>query len=311
MSAYIADLRRHINVFVYLLIKSNTQWINKPKIHMLLHLPDLIEHFGPAALFLTKTFESYNGVLQQASVHSNRQSPGRDLAVTFDNYAALKFLVSGGVIHNEATGGAATASDKVQNVFSSNPQLQQAMGYNHLTAQPVLCKKYPLPLTRTQREADKQAPPPDLLANGLNCSTYQVARLMLRKNVVGKVQSLNSSVAIVHTLKVLGTINVQHNCHQHQCPVVASGPTQVEHQDTGPTIPTVRHSEGDHMIINSASLSNAELHWVISDLPMHTIGPHNWIRCVKEGYDIWAKIPDDVFDTEEEDEENLKEKVLS
>jgi hypothetical protein len=65
------------------------------------------------------------------------------------------------------------------------------------------------------------------------------------------------------------------------------------------------------MIINLASLSNAELHWVISDLPMRTIGPHDWIRCVKEGYNIWAKIPDDVFDTEEEDEENLKEKVLS
>jgi hypothetical protein len=45
---------------------------------------------------------------------------------------------------------------------------------------------------------------------------------------------------------------------------------------------------------------------------MCTIGPHDWSRCVKEGYDIWAKIPDDVFDTEEEeeDEENLEEEVL-
>ncbi|PLW26028.1 hypothetical protein PCANC_22405, partial [Puccinia coronata f. sp. avenae] len=338
MSTYIADLRRHINLFVYLLIQSNAQWINKPKIHMLLHLPESIERFGPASLFSTEEFESYNGVLRQASIHSNRQLPGRDMAVTFDNYATLKFVVSGGIIYNASTGQTATGSEEVQKVFSTNFPLQWAMGYNHLTATLVETDKYPFPLTSTMKDSDKQAAPAEFTATHPASLISQVKHL--GKNVVGKAHSLwslttgqqakyyikvqgfeldnidphyqmrvlsmTASFAVVHTSNVLGTINLQHNCHRHKCPVEATGHARVERKDTGPAIPTVRHCKVDDMIINLASLSNAELHCIISDLPMRRIQPSDWVTCVREGYSTWAKLPNAPEDEETEDDSNNK-----
>ncbi|KAI9631581.1 hypothetical protein KEM48_014232 [Puccinia striiformis f. sp. tritici PST-130] len=67
------------------------QWSNKPKFHMLLHLPASIKRYGPACLFATEKFESFNGVVRNASIHSNRGSPGRDIAITFSNYQAMGY----------------------------------------------------------------------------------------------------------------------------------------------------------------------------------------------------------------------------
>ncbi|KAI6025630.1 hypothetical protein F5J12DRAFT_903819 [Pisolithus orientalis] len=53
---------------------------NKPKFHILQHLPDYIQHFGPAMLFDTEGFESYNAMIHDQSIHSNRQVPSRDIA---------------------------------------------------------------------------------------------------------------------------------------------------------------------------------------------------------------------------------------
>ncbi|PLW08809.1 hypothetical protein PCASD_22471, partial [Puccinia coronata f. sp. avenae] len=75
MDSYINELTLHINQFICLIIKSNAHWVKKAKLHMLLHLPQSIRRFGPASLFSTEKFESYNGVLQKASIHSNRLSP--------------------------------------------------------------------------------------------------------------------------------------------------------------------------------------------------------------------------------------------
>ena len=38
-------------------------WFNKPKFHILLHLVEHIDWFGPAALFATEAFESFNAVI--------------------------------------------------------------------------------------------------------------------------------------------------------------------------------------------------------------------------------------------------------
>ncbi|OAV95884.1 hypothetical protein PTTG_26547 [Puccinia triticina 1-1 BBBD Race 1] len=96
MDEYLTLLRFHIQKFLYYLFKITGQWANKPKFHMLLHLPESIRRFGPAPLFATKKFESFNGVLRNASVHSNRQSPGKDIATTFANSKALRHLICGG-----------------------------------------------------------------------------------------------------------------------------------------------------------------------------------------------------------------------
>ncbi|KAG0140193.1 hypothetical protein CROQUDRAFT_21611, partial [Cronartium quercuum f. sp. fusiforme G11] len=70
-------------------------WSNKPKFHMLLHLVKAIDRFGPSSLCATEKFESFNGAVRTASVHSNHQSPGRDIATTFNNIRLLQMILSG------------------------------------------------------------------------------------------------------------------------------------------------------------------------------------------------------------------------
>jgi hypothetical protein len=62
---------------------------------MLIHLPESILRYGPASLFATEKFESYNGVLRNTSIHSNRHSPGQDISITFSNYHSFRQILSG------------------------------------------------------------------------------------------------------------------------------------------------------------------------------------------------------------------------
>ncbi|KAA1078750.1 hypothetical protein PGTUg99_008919 [Puccinia graminis f. sp. tritici] len=130
MTRYLVDLQAHIDIFLYLMIKSTAQWVHKPKLHMLLHLPASIERFGPATLCSTEKFESYNGVLRNASIHSNRCAPGRDIARSFESYASNRFVLSGGVIHDHSTGITRSIGSNVTQFFSHSKVVQWSLGYN-------------------------------------------------------------------------------------------------------------------------------------------------------------------------------------
>ncbi|PLW28656.1 hypothetical protein PCASD_18574 [Puccinia coronata f. sp. avenae] len=129
MDGYLSELKKHIDIFLWHCIQMNAQWVNKPKFHMLLHLPESIPRFGPASLFATEKFESYNSVLRMASIHSNGQRPGRDLAISFINFHALRLVLSNARLHNHRTGIHFHASDEVVDIFEKNASVQQSMGY--------------------------------------------------------------------------------------------------------------------------------------------------------------------------------------
>jgi hypothetical protein len=182
MDVYLETLKFHIDHFLHLLIRSNAQWVNKPKVHMLLHLVESIRRFGPASLFATEKFESYNGVLRQASIHSNRLAPSRDLATTFDNFSSLKFLVSGGVIHHDGNNSTSTASKNVQDIFLGNPVIQRAMGYNSHTARPPSVEAFPMVTKGRPRGSKDPAIPPELLASAPCSSILEVTELQIAKH---------------------------------------------------------------------------------------------------------------------------------
>jgi hypothetical protein len=96
MDSYQHNIQIHIHQFLFLLSAGTAQWVNKPKLHMLLHYPESVNHLGPGSLFATKRFKSYNSVLRNSLVHSNWQSPGRDIAITFANFRDIHHLLSGG-----------------------------------------------------------------------------------------------------------------------------------------------------------------------------------------------------------------------
>lgn len=76
----------------------NTQWFNKPKFHLFVHLAAHIRRFGPLILYATESFESFNLVIRLRSIHSTRHAPSLDIATSFSHLHAIRHLVSGGYV---------------------------------------------------------------------------------------------------------------------------------------------------------------------------------------------------------------------
>jgi len=89
-------LEQEISAFLIRTARWSLDWFNKPKFHVILHLPNHIRRFGPAILFATEAFESFNAVIRAKSVHSNRQAPSRDIGLAFAQGNRIRHLLSGG-----------------------------------------------------------------------------------------------------------------------------------------------------------------------------------------------------------------------
>jgi hypothetical protein len=127
----------------------------KAKFHFLLHLPENIRRFGPAIMFSTERFESFNSVFRECSIHSNRQAPSRDIAHTFAHLDRVKHILSGGYWYDASQRMWVCASRKVIEQVSSQPNLAHLLGLpkpaTHVPGDVQL-----LPFTRKPRKR----PPP-------------------------------------------------------------------------------------------------------------------------------------------------------
>ncbi|KAF9237455.1 hypothetical protein BU15DRAFT_48704 [Melanogaster broomeanus] len=93
---YLANLSRTIEDFLSISAQcAPSILLTKAKFHFLLHLPMFIRRFGPAILFSTERFESFNHVFCLASIYSNRQAPSRDTCQVFAEQDAVKHIVTG------------------------------------------------------------------------------------------------------------------------------------------------------------------------------------------------------------------------
>ncbi|KAG2029270.1 hypothetical protein BDR03DRAFT_845374, partial [Suillus americanus] len=72
------------------------QWFNKPKFHLILHIVDHIQRFGPTITFATEVHESYNSIVCGWSINSNRMAPSRDIARRAAGLLCLRHLLSSG-----------------------------------------------------------------------------------------------------------------------------------------------------------------------------------------------------------------------
>ncbi|KAF8803001.1 hypothetical protein BYT27DRAFT_7110917 [Phlegmacium glaucopus] len=116
----IEDIDKHINIlnaeiegFLLRTALWTNQWFNKPKFHIFIHLTCHIRRFGPAILFATKAFESFNAIIRAKSIHSNRQALSRDIVLAFAQANRIRHLLSGGVF-------------VADNVFPSTSELPKA-----------------------------------------------------------------------------------------------------------------------------------------------------------------------------------------
>ncbi|KAI0263906.1 hypothetical protein BC834DRAFT_970983 [Gloeopeniophorella convolvens] len=74
------------------------RWFNKPKFHILLHLPAHVKRFGPPLLTATEGFESFNHVIRLRSVLSNRQASSKDIGRSINFMHATCHLAGAGVL---------------------------------------------------------------------------------------------------------------------------------------------------------------------------------------------------------------------
>ncbi|KAM6489231.1 hypothetical protein JOM56_015401, partial [Amanita muscaria] len=97
INQYLAFLTRTIDEFLALSVQCTPSIIiSKPKFHFLVHLPMFIKRFGPALLYSTKRYESFNHVFRLCSIHSNKKAPSRDICKAFALQDTVKHIVTGG-----------------------------------------------------------------------------------------------------------------------------------------------------------------------------------------------------------------------
>ncbi|THH28853.1 hypothetical protein EUX98_g5331 [Antrodiella citrinella] len=127
IDAHLCKLSTAIKHFLAATARWSPRWFNKPKFHILLHLVEHIRRFGPASLFATEAFESFNAVIRAKSVHSNRQSPSRDIAIAFAHGNRIRHLLSGGFTKISRPDAPAPGSRQARDSTSSqNPTNQNA-----------------------------------------------------------------------------------------------------------------------------------------------------------------------------------------
>ncbi|KAA1090856.1 hypothetical protein PGT21_015761 [Puccinia graminis f. sp. tritici] len=204
MAIFQEQLVYHVRNFLYLLAKGTAQWVNKPKIHMLLHLMDSIIRFGPASLFATEKFEGYNSTLRNASVHSNRQSPGQDIAVTFANYLVLRHILSGGFFFDKKSGRYCAAGSCVTDFFLQSITIQKSMGLNTALLEES-SQRYPNIRKWKVKPANKVPTPLDLQEHLRDYTVSQIAEV----NLDGKRVIRAGSFVLVSSLNCLCVPNVK------------------------------------------------------------------------------------------------------
>ncbi|KAJ7596205.1 hypothetical protein C8J56DRAFT_1022550 [Mycena floridula] len=135
IDAFVNDLEKDIQQFLLCTARWTSRWFNKPKFHILVHLPAHIRRFGPAMLFATEAFESFNAVIRAKSVHSNRHAPSRDIARAFAQGNRIRHLLSKGLFHaihpENLTAG--STSPNSRSSFSRSPDDWKTVGSGPLT----------------------------------------------------------------------------------------------------------------------------------------------------------------------------------
>ncbi|KIJ48333.1 hypothetical protein M422DRAFT_106965, partial [Sphaerobolus stellatus SS14] len=89
-------LKTAIDRFLLCTANWTPRWFNKPKFHILFHLPEHIRCFGPVILFATEAFETFNAVIRESSIRSSRQAPSRDIGRGLAHANRICHLLSGG-----------------------------------------------------------------------------------------------------------------------------------------------------------------------------------------------------------------------
>ncbi|KAF7314129.1 hypothetical protein HMN09_00572000 [Mycena chlorophos] len=130
MPAYIAQLKTAIaNVLDAWDSVDSLRIIVKIKLHLLAHLPEDVERYGPAVRFATETQEGYNAIFRMCSINGNNQAPSRDIAVKFASMDCVKHLLSGGFWWSASRNEWLQAGVEARKLVQHDAVLQRHLGW--------------------------------------------------------------------------------------------------------------------------------------------------------------------------------------
>lgn len=72
------------------------EFARRLKVHLILHLVECIQEFGPASGFNTERFEAFNSLIRAQNIFGNRHAPSKDIAHNFAALEHLRFICCGG-----------------------------------------------------------------------------------------------------------------------------------------------------------------------------------------------------------------------
>ena len=105
LDVYLTQLTKTIDKFLVIAAQcAPSIIISKPKFHLLIHLPMHIRCFGPAILYSTERYESFNHVFCLGSIYSNKKAPSWDICQAFAAQDIVKHIVTGGYWKDGSTG---------------------------------------------------------------------------------------------------------------------------------------------------------------------------------------------------------------
>ncbi|KAG2120425.1 uncharacterized protein F5147DRAFT_562462 [Suillus discolor] len=140
---YLAKLSQTIEDFLNVTAQcAPSILISKPKFHFLVHLPAYICRFGPAILFSTERYESFNHIFRLACIHSNQQGPSQDTCRIFARQDIVKHIATGGYWFDTARKKWVWAGDKVLSYVDEHPEQVQLLGI-HMETSPLTGSFFP------------------------------------------------------------------------------------------------------------------------------------------------------------------------
>ncbi|KAI9011474.1 hypothetical protein BC832DRAFT_590695 [Gaertneriomyces semiglobifer] len=127
VDTYLDVLQRSLQAMMATIADINVSWLSAhAKYHTLAHVVENIREFGPAVLYMSEKFESFNKVMRNHAVHTNRHGPSVDVARRFARYTVVRHLLSGGMFKSE--GRWSSPGNGLRQTFY-DPIVQRVLGY--------------------------------------------------------------------------------------------------------------------------------------------------------------------------------------
>ncbi|KNZ49633.1 hypothetical protein VP01_4890g2 [Puccinia sorghi] len=309
MTTSLSNIYKYIRIFLHHTIRMSTRCANKPKFHMLLHLPESIKRFGPPSLFAT---------------------PGQDIAISFGKFQSLQLILSGAKLTNNCSGLRFHPGPNVTQLFLENEMIQQSMGYNSSMVKTEA--SYPIQMQSPLPNDEKEAVPHYLIQTYPGYEFKQIHQLRINvKDVVptgneavrfigqveyiwkGKAQNQSclyikltlfnvgplhnfynmnflvnqNEVGMCRAVEIVACLNVQHDCFSANCSFINNPAPHNNSQEGNPPRTIIQHKDDKTYILNAASLSSISWRQNSSSLTHPPIASAQWKQVVQHEMKKW------------------------